>query len=726
MRTETGAHSTRRSAIVGASVAALIVSLFAVPPAHADEEPVPPSVISVEGRLLTPDGAPAAGVAVRALEYGIDEPIEETLTAADGRFQIAVVTDRCFELGFAGDHRFPAVTLTDRALEPGRYRDDARSFCGWRGPQQSVGDRRLIAGVTLSGSIDITGLSGSRELEILIADDAAHSTHFTHRAVGSDGVAEWSTLAVPGSYFVRASIEGTRYVEYFGGGTTDADAQRVTVDPSGATELDFDVDLPLARVTGRITDAAGAPCVDEVARLADGLGVVLPFETTTDDNGRYSFAGVEPGDYVLVDAPWGSGCRSEDVTTAFTVVGPGEHVVDASWRRDERIVARVAFSGGSPAAHLAVHVSGEEYIPHRYTDHSGLVEFAVEPGVYRLGAFGSEIEGETTWTPEITVAEGETVEADLTNLVGATRFGGQSRYDTAVAITRSHFASGVERVYLANGTGLADALAAAPVAGAGGDPILLTQRTAIPGATWAELRRLQPKEIVLLGGGAAIDESLVDRLAEAARIAPQSVVRWSGADRYATAAAIAESAFPEGAETVFVANGAALADALAAAPVAGSQDTPILLVGAASVPASTVAAIEALGPSKIVVLGGKGVVSDAAATRLSEIADGATIERWSGVDRYATAAAIAAENYPDGAASVFVASGAGLVDALAAAPVAARDGAPLILVRQNAIPPSVTAALPQLGPSSFVLFGDDGVISHELQTTLRDLTDPSD
>lgn len=84
--------------------------------------------------------------------------------------------------------------------------------------------------------------------------------------------------------------------------------------------------------------------------------------------------------------------------------------------------------------------------------------------------------------------------------------------------------------------------------------------------------------------------------------------RIAGADRYATAVQISHVAFPGGAPTVYLANGARSADALAGKSL---TDGPILLVpGCGDVPGSVLAEIRRLDPTRVVALGGAGAVCD--------------------------------------------------------------------------------------------------------------------
>jgi hypothetical protein len=88
------------------------------------------------------------------------------------------------------------------------------------------------------------------------------------------------------------------------------------------------------------------------------------------------------------------------------------------------------------------------------------------------------------------------------------RVAGADRYATAAAISAATFAPDRPLVYVATGATFPDALAAAPAAAAAGGPVLLVSPTAIPSAVAAELTRLRPGRIVVVGGPGAVSESV--------------------------------------------------------------------------------------------------------------------------------------------------------------------------------------------------------------------------
>lgn len=99
-----------------------------------------------------------------------------------------------------------------------------------------------------------------------------------------------------------------------------------------------------------------------------------------------------------------------------------------------------------------------------------------------------------------------------------------------------------EVVYIATGANYPDALAAGPAAGVGLGPVLLVEQNAIPAATLAELNRLVPQRVIIVGGTAVISDAVLNAIAALA-FSPD-VTRVSGADRYETAAELSQATFP--------------------------------------------------------------------------------------------------------------------------------------------------------------------------------------
>lgn len=106
------------------------------------------------------------------------------------------------------------------------------------------------------------------------------------------------------------------------------------------------------------------------------------------------------------------------------------------------------------------------------------------------------------------------------------------------------------------------------------------------------MERLNPGQNVVLGGTGVVNDAVPDEL-KLLTVGPVS--RYWGGDRYETAVAVSEAVFPTGSGTVFVVPGANFPDAVAAGPMAGMLNAPILLVSGTAVPSLAAAELTRLG-----------------------------------------------------------------------------------------------------------------------------------
>jgi putative cell wall-binding protein len=93
------------------------------------------------------------------------------------------------------------------------------------------------------------------------------------------------------------------------------------------------------------------------------------------------------------------------------------------------------------------------------------------------------------------------------------REAGSSPYGTSSVISRRHFSPGVNVVYIVNGlTGLRQALLAGPAAAKLGGPILLVHQDSISNSVAAELDRLSPDRIIIVGSSAYVSAHVMNLL----------------------------------------------------------------------------------------------------------------------------------------------------------------------------------------------------------------------
>ena len=296
------------------------------------------------------------------------------------------------------------------------------------------------------------------------------------------------------------------------------------------------------------------------------------------------------------------------------------------------------------------------------------------------------------------------------------RVAGLDRFATAVEVSKyADPGAMASTVFVANGLNYPDALAG----GAVGVPVLLVRPDSIPAVTADELTRRAPSEIVVLGGEAAVSSAVKTSLGAYA----PTVRRLAGPDRFATAAAISADYWAS-AGVVYLAYGLNFPDALAGVPAALPEGAPLLLTRTDTVPPVTANELTRLSPTEVVLLGGTGVISDAVRTQVETLLPGVTATRLAGASRFGTAAAVSQRMYSGRADVVFVANGLGFPDALAGGPAADMEGAPLLLVRTDSIPPETEAEILRLAPQRIVILGGTGVVSDTVATQLEALIGP--
>lgn len=297
------------------------------------------------------------------------------------------------------------------------------------------------------------------------------------------------------------------------------------------------------------------------------------------------------------------------------------------------------------------------------------------------------------------------------------RIQGATRYATAAAVSAAAYPSGATDVMIATGADFPDALAGSATAGRLGMPVLLTLPTQLPAPTTAELNRLKPQRIWVLGGTSVISEGV--RVALQSYASSGQATRVAGADRFATAAQISNRWYAPGVQAAFVAVGSNFADALAGAPAAALRDSPLLLVRSTSIPSSTAAELDRLDPQRIYVLGGTAVISNAVATSLDAYTTG-PVTRLAGADRYATAEAIIRAFWTK-SVRAYVASGTNFPDALAGGAVAGRDGVPMLLSGKGFVPLYTGQQALRLSPRQLTMLGGAAALDGAVEATLRRL-----
>lgn len=240
-----------------------------------------------------------------------------------------------------------------------------------------------------------------------------------------------------------------------------------------------------------------------------------------------------------------------------------------------------------------------------------------------------------------------------------TRIAGSNRIATAVQASVERFADislrgsmgyfNLSSAIVANGYNFPDALAGGSLAGICQGPILLTESGALPAATKAELQRLDPDTVYVLGGTAAVSEAVVQQIEDAfPSWAPVTVVRVEGSDRVATSVEIAKTMSglvstpdppwpgqsPPG--FAFICNAYNYPDSLSASSMSAARFAPILLTGASSLDPRVLQCIRDLAITDVAIVGGTSVVSATVESQLKAELGANRVIRLAGSNRYHT------------------------------------------------------------------------------------------
>lgn len=285
------------------------------------------------------------------------------------------------------------------------------------------------------------------------------------------------------------------------------------------------------------------------------------------------------------------------------------------------------------------------------------------------------------------------------------RIYGKDRIDTSIQIAKSYIKTS-EFAILANQNNFPDSLSATVLSKKYNAPILLTDAIKADKSLIQEIKRLQTKYFVKIGGEKSISNEVAKQL-----LPKESKVKsYKGADRYATNAEIIKE-FKD-ADTCIIASGENFADSLSIGAFATKNGYPIVLVQKDKINDVTKQALKNTKIKKCYIIGGENSVSKSLEKELPQV-----IERIAGNDRYETSLKIADKFYKD-AQGAYLASGEVFADSLAINPIAAKFDVPLILTPKDKLPQKTLEYLDNSKIVQVAIIGGEKTVSKEIQQEL--------
>jgi putative cell wall-binding protein len=263
------------------------------------------------------------------------------------------------------------------------------------------------------------------------------------------------------------------------------------------------------------------------------------------------------------------------------------------------VVSSEAWPDALSAAALAGAVDGPVILAG-----PGPLPTATVAEIVRLGATRAWIVGGTG-------VVGADTAASLATAIGGTptRIAGADRYATCLAVDDAVTAiAGTPsvRAYVASGATFADGMAAGPGAYREHAPVFLTRNGTLPAALAARIAARGTRQTVIVGGYGAVAASVDGAVPGSQRVA--------GADRYATARALAELLAGDGTlpvERPTVCTGQQFADGIAAASLVHRGGAPLLTTKPADAAAlDAFLSTRRATVARVTIAGGESAVSE--------------------------------------------------------------------------------------------------------------------
>ena len=213
-------------------------------------------------------------------------------------------------------------------------------------------------------------------------------------------------------------------------------------------------------------------------------------------------------------------------------------------------------------------------------------------------------------------------------------------------------------------------------------------------------------------------EAIAKKKKEKKKKKSEKIQRLSGDNRYETSVEVSEKNF-KSADTVVLASGQNIADALVASSYADIEEAPILLTNKNSISDEVLDEIERLKADKVVIVGGQSSVSSSVESRLKK--EDIKVTRISGSDRFDTSDKLSQEvsRLSKKSSQAILVNGYKNIDALSVSSLATKEELPILLNGRNALNMSVKNRLKQMNVNKVYIIGGNNSISSDVEKELK-------
>jgi Cell wall binding domain 2 (CWB2) len=355
--------------------------------------------------------------------------------------------------------------------------------------------------VLLGAGIPSAVAAGTTPIKVVLVVGATGSTTSTYIGYANTAASD-AAEAFPGATIVKvyspnatwdavkAALQGANFVIYLGHGTGSPSPYPYSVYGSDGMGLNDPANLSDA-----VTKYYGEWYLANQVRLAPNAVVILSHLCYASGNSEpqnavptldvakqrldnYAAGFIGAGATAVIAEAFG------DPGAYFRYLAQPGQSVEQIWKSREAAPGWLRYAG-APQSFASVRTPG-------YTAWYDPSDPSSDPGVYHRS---------------LVVVPGLSTSA--VNGTAYTRLAGADRFTTAAAVSAATYAAGVPVAYVATGLNYPDALTASAAAGKAGGPVLLVTGTSIPSSIAAELTRLHPARIVVVGGPASVSDGVV-------------------------------------------------------------------------------------------------------------------------------------------------------------------------------------------------------------------------
>lgn len=290
------------------------------------------------------------------------------------------------------------------------------------------------------------------------------------------------------------------------------------------------------------------------------------------------------------------------------------------------------------------------------------------------------------------------------------RLWGNDRYQTCSSIVQEGWTKTSDYAVIVNGENFPDALSAATLAKRYNAPILLTQSNTLDTNTYEQLKRLQVRNVYIVGGDFVVKPSVEKSINDLGI----KTIRYKGQDRTETSVEVAKQIGTD--NGIILTTDSDFTDALSVAPIAAKLQIPIILIPKDSIPDSVKKFISGRNISKTYILGGTSLISDSVASKFP------SVQRIDGNDKYErNINIINAFSDKFNIDNIYFAYSEKFADALSGSAIASIDGNPIILMGDSASSKTISFIQNKLDliKHIYILGGNAGIKDSEVNKLIN-------